>query len=244
MGALYRLTSPSGRQYIGVTTWSAEARFAEHCKKARNGHGYALHAAIRKYGPESFKVETLAVADDPAYLHEVELRAIRLMGTLHPGGYNLTQGGEGILGLAQEARARRSMALKGRSVSIATRAKISEAAKAQMQRPGMRELLSARAVGRSRSAELNDRMSTFFQATHRTPEMRARISEATKAAHSRPDVRARVSANAKAKWASEGARAAHAEKIKQKWADPEWRAATLRSRAAAQARRSLEPQGE
>jgi hypothetical protein len=243
MGALYRLMSPSGRQYIGVTSWTVARRYAEHCRTARQGRGYALHSAIRKYGQDRFLVETLVIADDIDYLHELELKAIKTFGTLHPAGYNLTAGGEGILGLSERSKLKRSEALKGRPVSSEARAKISAAARLQMQRPGMRDTLRALATGRKRPSGLNARMSELYKQTHRTPEMRGRISAATKAAHERPEVKARVAANARAKWADPAARSAHSEKMRKKWADPEWKAAMLQARAGARAQRASAKKG-
>jgi group I intron endonuclease len=237
MGALYRITSPSGKQYIGVTTWPVHKRFADHCKKSKSGRGYALHRAIAKYGQSAMKVETLVVADDPEYLHELEIRAISTFGTLHPNGYNLTTGGEGIMGLADAAKARRAETARGRIVSEATRQKISAAAQRQMRSPEMRRLLSSLAIGRTHSEQSKQRMSEHFSVTHRAPEMRARISEATKAAHARPEVRQKMREHAAAIWADPATRAAHADKIRRKWADPKWREATLLAREQARLQR-------
>lgn len=237
MGALYLITSPSGKQYVGVTTWSAAERYAEHCRIARGGRGYAVHRAIAKYGADSMKVETLAVSDDQQALLKMEIQAIKEYGTLHPNGYNLTAGGEGILGLADDARMRRAAAAKGRVISAEQREKNRLAAVQQMQRPGMRERLSAAAKARTVSPEQKQKVSATCKATHNTPEMRARISAATKAAFSRPEILAKLSARSSERWSSADERAAHSRKIRAKWADPAWREATLKSRALAHAMR-------
>lgn len=95
MGALYRLTSPSGKSYIGITTKTAEARWAKHVEHAlgKRDSGY-LYNALRKHGAESFAVETLVVADDTDYLRDLEKRAIVAFGTRYPFGYNVAGGGE------------------------------------------------------------------------------------------------------------------------------------------------------
>jgi len=94
MGCLYRLTFPNGKAYIGITTRTAEIRFKRHVDYSRNARRSAVHHAILKYGAENVVVETLVIADDLNYLRELEKRAVQKFGTLKPGGYNLTGGGE------------------------------------------------------------------------------------------------------------------------------------------------------
>ena len=108
MGCLYMLTSPSGNRYIGITKFTAEKRFKDHvysagCARRRNT---PLSNAIRKYGEDTFGINTLVVADDWAYLQELERRAVKAYDTISPNGYNLTAGGEGVLDMAPEARRR------------------------------------------------------------------------------------------------------------------------------------------
>lgn len=98
MGCLYSITFPNGRQYVGITTKTAEKRFSHHARGAKNGRHYLLAKAIRKYGEASCRVETLAIYDDWESLCLVEKNAIRVLGTLHPNGYNMTEGGEGVVG--------------------------------------------------------------------------------------------------------------------------------------------------
>lgn len=106
MGCLYRLTSPTGKQYIGITLKTAENRFVRHAKQSKNGRACAISAAIRKYGPESFVVETLVIADDTDYLRSLERSAIVKFKTLSPRGYNLSGGGEKSEFWSQESLAR------------------------------------------------------------------------------------------------------------------------------------------
>lgn len=103
MGCLYKLTSPSGKSYIGITLKSLDDRWMGHkCEPAKRGK--ILHNAMRKYGHDSFKVECLVVAKDWTYLCALERRAIAGYGTLAPNGYNATIGGDGVIGLPDDIK--------------------------------------------------------------------------------------------------------------------------------------------
>lgn len=96
----YKLTSPNGKSYHGITTLTVNRRMTGHKTAARNGSKYPLHAAIRKYGFDSFKLEVLSESKDLSELHALEVAAIARDNTLSPHGYNLTAGGEGTTGHA------------------------------------------------------------------------------------------------------------------------------------------------
>jgi group I intron endonuclease len=91
---IYKLTSPSGKAYVGQTV-RPKVRFATH---AASGHAIgkskcrALAAAIAKYGWPSFKKEILVECDKDD-LDTMEDEMIRKHGTLTPQGYNLIPGG-------------------------------------------------------------------------------------------------------------------------------------------------------
>ena len=61
MGVIYKLTSPSGKGYVGKTVRPLADRLASH--KCMSQHSCrALKNAIEKYGWSSFRVEVLAEA--------------------------------------------------------------------------------------------------------------------------------------------------------------------------------------
>jgi len=95
---LYKLTSPSGKSYIGITKGPLQARLNRHRFDSERGSRGKLHTAIRKHGFENFKIEVLHDSIDPDELCELEIAAIRDLNTFGKGGYNLTLGGEGALG--------------------------------------------------------------------------------------------------------------------------------------------------
>ena len=60
-GIIYRLTSPSGKTYIGQTDRSFQVRWNQHCGKS--SCCTALHRAIKKYGKENMTKEILCECD-------------------------------------------------------------------------------------------------------------------------------------------------------------------------------------
>jgi len=87
---IYRLTSPSGRQYVGLTSQALKERWRQHCMKASSGYKHPLAAAIRKYGKDSFTVEIIAVCDSFESACVAEVEAILVL----ENRYNISPGGE------------------------------------------------------------------------------------------------------------------------------------------------------
>lgn len=153
MAVVYKITSPSGKSYIGVAKRSADERFKKHCRDARLGRGTALCAAIRKYGADSMSVTTL-VESTSEYCFDLEIKTIRAFGTLHPHGYNLTTGGEGIHEMAEASKAKHRASMR----NPARLAAISDASKAFNSRPEVREQKSRLMKERWASKEWRKRM--------------------------------------------------------------------------------------
>ena len=97
-GTLYCVQNQlNGKMYIGKTYSSIEQRWNEHIKTAHSdadrGKNRPLYRAIRKYGVESFTIESLGVFEQ-GVLEEAEIRAIKKHKT-YSKGYNATLGGDG-----------------------------------------------------------------------------------------------------------------------------------------------------
>jgi group I intron endonuclease len=88
-GIIYKLTSPSGKSYIGQTTKTLDERFEQHSKSKAC---VLIHRAIQKYGLENIKKEIIAFAD-VNYLDDIETYYIVEFNTLCPNGYNIRTGG-------------------------------------------------------------------------------------------------------------------------------------------------------
>lgn len=96
-GIIYLLINQdNGKLYIGQTTAIVPySRYWGHLDAARRGNNKPLYAAIRKYGEDAFKFETLASCDDQVSLDLAERYFIRIFNSLVPNGYNLKDGGNG-----------------------------------------------------------------------------------------------------------------------------------------------------
>lgn len=105
MGVIYKLTSPSGKSYIGKTKRTFAYRIKRHLQRAKaddeKPQCKALNAALRQYGFDNFKVEILVECNE-SQLNYYEIKFIEAYNTLAPNGYNLTTGGEGREGPHRE----------------------------------------------------------------------------------------------------------------------------------------------
>lgn len=110
-GIIYRLTSPSGKSYVGQTIQKLSNRMTIHrtCR-----YCCALYAAIQKYGLSNFAIEVLLDGVERGNLNALESLAIALCGSLSPSGYNLGPGGNGKIETSLETRAKISQANKGK----------------------------------------------------------------------------------------------------------------------------------
>ena len=101
-GYIYCITNNvNSKVYIGQTKTSVKERYAKHlrCVRSSNGCNYLLYLAMRKYGISNFSVETIecifsdSKEDLQRQLDDREIFYIRERGSLKPGGYNMTSGG-------------------------------------------------------------------------------------------------------------------------------------------------------
>jgi hypothetical protein len=101
----------SGKKYVGQTRshrknhnryrpFGAEGRFRTHVSEAlcntKHKSGHLLGIDIRQYGKDAFQCSTLETCDIDK-LNELERKWIQQLGSLYPGGYNLTDGGTNIV---------------------------------------------------------------------------------------------------------------------------------------------------
>ena len=93
---IYCITGPTGRRYVGKTHKPVQARWKRHLADSRRGVGCkVLQRAILLHGPEAFTVATIGQFDDKDTLVLAERLFIAELNTKAPGGYNLTDGGDG-----------------------------------------------------------------------------------------------------------------------------------------------------
>lgn len=127
-GCLYRLSFPNGKCYIGITNRTAIKRFSAHEYMSRTEKRNAVHHAIAKFGASNVKVETLVVADWD-FLLKLEVKAILAYGTRAPSGYNLTDGGDGVVCPDAITREKMGRGQRGKCRSNDVKEKISAALK-------------------------------------------------------------------------------------------------------------------
>ena len=130
---IYILTAPNGKQYIGKDS-NLPNRSNRHL--AGKGDARALHNAINKHGANNFEVEVIRYPGiSSAALNAVEMWKIKQLGTKNPKGYNLTDGGEGLVNPAEYTRQKMSQWQKGKPKSEITRQKMSKAKKSLQGKP-------------------------------------------------------------------------------------------------------------
>lgn len=132
-GIIYMYKSPSGKYYIGQTI-RPKFRKNEHVSRAFNGSELPFHRAIRKYGMDSFEYSILCkiTCSNTETLSEIlnnlEQYYITKYNSKVPTGYNVTEGGEGNLGivLSEETKYKMSLSKVGHKCSTNTKKKMSE----------------------------------------------------------------------------------------------------------------------
>jgi len=188
---LYTITNHvNGRMYVGITN-----NFERRCKEHKSGYGSLLvKRAIKKYGLEAFEFRIICKGLEE-YIKEMEIRAIRILETFGPKGYNLTIGGEGSTGIrpsietrrkigeahrgkitSKETRKKMSEAQKGKTHSLETRRKISEGHK----NPSEETRRKMSEAGRNISDETRRKMSEAHKGKTLSLEHRKKIGDAHK----------------------------------------------------------------
>ncbi len=109
---MYSITGPTGKKYIGITIRDGKHRLKSHLYSVKRGVDTPLYRSIRKHGWENFAFEVLFMSDDWDYLCLTEKLAIARFCTFFPYGYNLTTGGEGIIGRADISKEKASKSLR------------------------------------------------------------------------------------------------------------------------------------
>lgn len=98
MGCIYQVQNKiNGMSYIGKTESALSQRKVEHRSEAKNGASSLFHRAVRKHGWNNFEWRILTERDDPKELLLCETALIEILRTKHPHGYNMSDGGEGML---------------------------------------------------------------------------------------------------------------------------------------------------
>ena len=205
-GTIYLIRNTvNDKCYIGQTTQELDKRARDHLSGIGN---FCLADAVKKYGRESFEVESIEEGITQGALSEREIYWIAKYGTLSPGGYNLTEGGEGFIPTAetranlskakrgqnhpfygkhhsQEHRRKISEGNKGKVVNQESRQKMSQAKKGHVVSQGHRRKLSEANKGkipseehRRKLSEANSGEKNHNYGKHPSAETRKKLSDA------------------------------------------------------------------
>lgn len=125
---VYKLTNTvNGKSYIGISSRKPTVRWHEHCERARQGiRNSRLYSAIRKYGPRSFRIDTLEQASTEDEVRTLETRYIIEFDT-YANGYNSNLGGNGFLVFPDHIKEKIRLAQIGKFIPPASREKMSAA---------------------------------------------------------------------------------------------------------------------
>jgi len=109
--SLYLLTFTNGKSYVGISK-RPNVRFREHQKRAQAGWAHAIYQAWRKHGAPKMEIIGKATNYETGFAMEVAL--IEKLGTKAPRGYNMTDGGDSLIGVIRGDAWRMKVAEKNR----------------------------------------------------------------------------------------------------------------------------------
>lgn len=126
---IYLITNTlSGKYYIGQTRRSVHTRWIQHKSASvrRKSRSY-IHSAIKKYGSENFKIETLCQCFSDQELDHAEKFLVWFMAANKSSfGYNLKEGGDSRARHSEATKSKISLVQKGRILTPEHRRKISQ----------------------------------------------------------------------------------------------------------------------
>ncbi len=133
--AIYIITNlVNAKQYVGITK-DIPGRWSRH--KAAKGGCPVLHSAIKKHGVENFAFTHVADAFDEEAAKMIERILIAENNTKAPYGYNMTDGGDGMLNPSDDVKRKFSEMRRGVPKSEEHKAKISASNKGKSRQKGV-----------------------------------------------------------------------------------------------------------
>jgi len=179
--AVYIITNKvNAKQYIGITK-DIKRRWHQHL--STNGSAPALHAAIKKYGLDGFVFSHICDAFNFESACDIERLLIQQHNTKSPYGYNLTDGGEGVVGrpmTEEEKEIRRQASLAyAASLTPEERSKKFGWAKGRQLTSEQIEQIRAANKGKNLGKKLSDETRAKMSSAHKM-RVRKPLSEETK----------------------------------------------------------------
>lgn len=181
-----------------ATRWKSHLFDALYNRKNR-----AICSAIRKYGPEAFRMEVIDRADRQEDLNQLESFHIRRLGTFPPSlgvGYNMTAGGEGLSGFSHRESTKDKIGAKARermrdpAVRAAFLAVGSTAAKGLRHTEEWKQNFSRARVGHPVSEETRQKIAGSKRGIPRDEATRAKLRVANTGSHHSDEAKAKIGA--------------------------------------------------
>jgi group I intron endonuclease len=179
---IYKATNNvNGKVYIGFDSkWPKRQKAHKTCKD-----NTVFYNAIRKYGWEAFSWEIIYQSKDKDHtLKEMEPHFIKEFDTFYTNdkGYNMTSGGDGIIGLVitEEHRKKLSIANKGNKHTEETKRKIAEAGKGRTQSEEGKKRISDAQKGKKHTKEQIEKWKKSRSEYKHTPETLEKMSKSMK----------------------------------------------------------------
>lgn len=165
--------------YVGITRKTHQKRWQGHLSSASKSSKFALHSAIRKHSASRFVCESLARFTSWKEACEAEIAAIdAFQSHISFGrGYNMTHGGDGIVGLSAEAKDRIARAHRRENLSPSTLEAMSLAKRGKKLCIETKSKMSIAHSGKIFSEE-HKRKIGLANGENRTAETRKKISKA------------------------------------------------------------------
>ena len=185
----------TGKSYVGITCQGLNKRINQH-RTLPTAQRQAFHHAIHLHGWESFTVEILERCADRSQAMQAEVHWIGQLGSLAPGGYNLTRGGDGVIDPSPELRLKMGAKNIGRKHTEEWKRAASERNKGRRWTDEMRIKLANINLGRVRSLETRKLIGDAQRGKIRNPhseKTRAKIALAKNGVPLSPEHRAATS---------------------------------------------------
>ena len=181
---IYKATNLiNGKVYIGFdSVWPK--RRADHIRQSKDPK-QQFHHALAKYGIENFSWEVIYQSLDGKHcLSEMESQFIQEYNSFGKMGYNMTSGGEGILGYKHNMITKQKISdfMSNRTVSEKTKKLFSESQKGNKHCVGRivsdetREKISNRAKNRPCSKETREKISKSRKGQRLSEETKRKLS--------------------------------------------------------------------
>jgi len=181
-GIVYRVVNvDNSKSYIGQTIKSLDIRRKMHYIEAKRS-GFYFHNVLNKYNNDIFKWEILEYCNSKEEMNEMEFHYIKQYNAFRPYGYNLTYGGDGMVGFkfTEESKCRMSEIRKGRKMTESARLKLILNHKDVSGKNNPMYGVTSLMKGKKHSLETRLKISKIGRGRKFSEEYKKKLSEAAK----------------------------------------------------------------